>query len=46
MFARGLGQERVQAEGDQRDATARQSHLNQRLQELNEVVMCWMVFAR
>eukprot|EP00913_Durusdinium_trenchii_P008462 g7947.t1 len=36
MFARGLGQERVQAEGDQRDATARQSHLNQRLQELNE----------
>ncbi|CAK9000954.1 unnamed protein product [Durusdinium trenchii] len=29
-------QERVQAEGDQRDATARQSHLNQRLQELNE----------
>ena len=31
-----LGQERIQAEGDVRDATARQSHLRKRLQELSE----------
>ena len=30
------GQERIQAEGDVRDATARQSHLRKRLQELSE----------
>lgn len=30
------GQERVQAEGDVRDATARQSHLRKRVQELGE----------
>ena len=30
------GQERIQAEGDVRDATARQSHIRKRLQELSE----------
>ena len=31
-----LGQERIQAEGDQRDVTARQIHLQKRVQELLE----------
>ncbi|CAE7664182.1 SMC1, partial [Symbiodinium pilosum] len=34
---RAVRAERIQAEGDQRDATARKGHLQQRVMELNEV---------